>query len=393
MSAFRFLLSLLSLFFLSMSPAQAGTDGAAVTAEIIRRGDAAIAAYDPARQLTTAGELSSLYFEVFEGAGMELDLGIKAPGLKTELEVLFGSINGKAMRGVPAEELAAVWAPLRGKLQEAGALYGTPDSDEFLPTLLKSALILLREGAEALLVVGALAAYMRRAGAADRIWVLHVGVGLAIPLSILTGWALNGVLQAAGASRGMVEGSALLLAAGVLFYVSFWLFSKREAQRWQAWVAGQIDSALSQGSTLALGAAACLAVYREGAETMLFYYAMFAGSGTNHGAMLAGIALAIALLVVAYLALNRLALRLPYATFFAATGLLLYAMGVVFLGQAIMALQATGTLSSTLLPGIPQIGWLGFAPTLQGISAQGTMLGLPLLAWSLLKAGSGKEVR
>lgn len=378
------LLRLFATLFLCLAlfgKAHAATDGAAVIAEISRRGDAAVAAYDPAKRLATATELSSLYFDVFEGAGMELDLGMKSPRLKSELEVLFGIVNGKAMRGDPGPALNASWLELRGKLQEAGTLYQTPESDEFLPTMLKSALILLREGVEAMLVVGALAAYMRRAGAADRIWVLHAGVGLAIPLSLLTGWALTGVLQAAGASRAVVEGATMLLAAAVLFYVSFWLFSKREAQRWQAWIAGQMDSALSQGSVIALGGAACLAVYREGAETVLFYHALFAGSPQQGGAIAAGIGLATCLLLMIYLVLNQIVQKLPYGAFFGATAVLIYSLGIVFLGQGIIELQAAGSLSSAHLPGFPQVSWLGLAPTLQGVAAQGGMLLLPLLAW------------
>ena len=381
MPLLRYLLPLIACLAFAAPPALAATDGAAVSAEIVRRGDAAVAAYTPDNRLATASELSSLYFDVFEGAGMELDLGIKAPGLKTELEVLFGIVNGHAMRGAPAPELGAAWHDLRGKLQDAATLYQTPESDAFLPVLLKSTLILLREGIEAMLVVGALAAYMRRAGAADRIWVLHAGVGLAIPLSLLTGWALTGVLQAAGASRAVVEGATMLLAAAVLFYVSFWLFSKREARRWQAWIGGQLDSALSQGSALALGGAACLAVYREGAETVLFYHALLAGSPQQGGAIVAGIGLAGCLLVIVYLLLNRLALKLPFGSFFAATAVLIYGLGLVFLGQGIVELQAAGSLGSTHWPGFPQISWLGLAPTGQGIIAQGGMLLLPPLAW------------
>jgi hypothetical protein len=111
-----------------------------------RRGDAAVAAYDPANRLATASELSSLYFEVFEGSGMELDLGIRSPSLKNELEVLFGVVNGQAMRGVAAADLNSSWLALRGRLNVAAALYDTPETDGFLPTLLKSALILIREG-------------------------------------------------------------------------------------------------------------------------------------------------------------------------------------------------------------------------------------------------------
>lgn len=365
--------------------AQAATDGAAVVAEISRRGDAAVAAYDPASRLTTAAELSSLYFDVFEGAGMELDLGMKAPGLKSELEVLFGLANGQAMRGVPAGELDASWRQLRGKLQEAGALYGTPEAGGFAPVFVKALLILLREGSEAMLVVGALAAYLRRAGGADRVWVLYAGVGIAIPLSLLTGWALTGVLQAAGTSRAVLEGIAMLLAAAMLFYVSFWLFSKREAQRWQAWIGGQIDSALSRGSLLTLGGAACLAVYREGAETVLFYHALAGSAAGQDGAIAAGVGAAAAILLAAYFALRHLALRLPYRLFFGGTAVLLYGLAIVFMGQGIVELQAAGHLGSLHLPGAPHIPWLGVAPTVQGVVAQGSMLLLPALAWGWLK--------
>ncbi len=373
---------LLPILLLGMTPANAATDGAAVAAEISRRGDAAVASYDPTNRLPTATEFSNLYFEVFEGAGMELDLGLKSPGLKSELEVLFGIVNGKAMRGVPPEDLQASWLELRSKLQEAGALYGQQEADGFLPVFLKALLILLREGVEAMLVVGALAAYLRRAGGADRLWVLYLGVGIAIPLSLLTGWALTGALQAAGTSRAVLEGITMVAAAAVLFYVSFWLFSKSEGQRWQAWIAGQIDSALSQGSLLALAGAAGLAVYREGAETVLFYHALAAGSPGHGAAITAGIGAASALLLFVFLALRDLSLRLPFRFFFAGTAVLLYGLAIVFMGQGIIELQASGHLGSRHLPWIPQIPWLGLSPTLLGVAAQGGMLLLPAVVWA-----------
>jgi len=369
------------LLLLCALPGIAAVDGSAVSTEIVRRGDAAVAAYDPAKQLQTASEFSHLYFDVFEGAGMELDLGIRAPGLKADLEILFGAVNGKAMRGVPAAELSASWLSLRGKLNEAEALYERSEREGFVPVVIKSALILLREGVEAMLIVGALAVYMRRAGAADRVWVLHAGVVIAIPLSLLTGWALTGVMQAAGASRPVIEGVTMLLAAAVLFYVGFWLFSRREAQRWQAWIAGQIDSALSQGSALALGAAACLAVYREGAETVLFYHALFAGSADQGGAIVVGIGVATAMLLVAYVVFERYSVRIPFKPFFTATAILVYGLGIVFLGQGIIELQASGTLPATTLDNGPQITWLGIGPTIQGLGAQGLLLLIPLSFW------------
>ncbi|MDR3220407.1 MAG: FTR1 family protein [Candidatus Accumulibacter sp.] len=361
------------------------TDGKAVIAEINRRGDAAVAAYTPEKHLATGGEFSRLYFDVFESAGMELDIGIKSPRLKTEIEVLFGRVNGNAMRGVPPEELDAAWQSLRARLLDAAALYGQADQGGFWPVFAQSLLILLREGAEAMLVVAALATYLRRAGGADRLWVIYTGAGIAVPLSLLTGWILTGVLSSSGASRVVIEGAAMIFAACVLCCVSCWLFSRREARRWQAWIAGQIDAALSRGSLFALGGAACLAVYREGAETVLFYHALAAGSDGQTPAIAAGIAAAAALLLVAIFLFRLLAMRIPYTLFFGATAVLLYGMAVVFMGQGIVELQAAGYIGAFHLPGVPQISWLGLAPTLQGVGIQAAMLLLPALGWLWLR--------
>lgn len=365
--------------------AVAATDGKAVVAEIQHRGDNAVAAYSPDNKLVTATEFSQLYFDVFEGAGMELDLGIKSPELKTDIEILFGLVNGKAMRGVPRHELKATWLQLRDRLQDASVLYAREEAGTFLPVFIQSLLILLREGAEAMLVVAALSAYLRRAGGADRVWVIYVGAMVAIPLAFMTVWALTGVLQASGTSRAVIEGGTMIFAACMLCYVSFWLFSKREARRWQSWVAGQMSTALSGGSLLALAGTSCLAVYREGAETVLFYQALSsAGAGQGY-AIASGIAAATALLVIGVLVFRVMTMRIPYHLFFSVTAAMLYAMAVIFMGQGIIELQAIGYLGALHLPGIPQISWLGLAPTAQGAGMQGIMLLLPVLAWLYMR--------
>lgn len=385
----RLLLLFLALLCLAPS-AFAATDGKAVVADITRRGDAAVAAYTPDKHLATGAEFSKLYFDVFEGAGMELDLGIKAPSLKTEIEVLFGLVNCNAMRGVPQPELDASWQKLRTSLTNAAELYGRADESGFWPVFVQSLLILVREGAEAMLVVAALAAYLRRAGAADRLWVIYAGAGIAVPFSLLTGWALTGVLQAAGTSRAVIEGITMIFASIVLCYVGFWLFSKSEAKRWQAWIAGQIDSALSSGSLLTLGGASCLAVYREGAETVLFYHALATGAAGQGAAIGAGIVAAIVLLVAGVFVFRLAAMRIPYHLFFGATGVLLYGMAIVFMGQGIVELQAAGHIGSYHLPIVPQVSWLGLAPSIQVVGAQGTMLLMPTFAWLWLRLKSPK---
>jgi high-affinity iron transporter len=375
---YRLLLPLVfSLFSLALHAET--LDGGEVIADILTRGEASVSAYDPAHSLVTASEFSALYFERFEQ--LELDLALKDSNLKNELEILFGALNGGAMRGVPKAQLEASWQELKGKLARAQTLYAASERASGGGTFLKALTILLREGVEAMLVVGALAAYLRRAGAADRVWVIYAGVAAAIPLSLLTGWAVNDFLQSTGAPLAVVEGVTMLAACAVLFYVSCWMFAKREAKRWEEWIARQMDAALGKGSLLALSGAACLAVYREGAETVLFYQALALQSPGQELFLYAGLGVAALLLVAFFFLMRHAALRLPFKLFFGVTSALLYGLAVIFLGQAIVELQAAGWIASIYLSGFPHINWLGIAPTAQSLGAQATLLLLPVVWW------------
>ncbi|MDR2625295.1 MAG: FTR1 family iron permease [Zoogloeaceae bacterium] len=354
----------------------AGLEGARVIDDILARGKAAVAAYDETQPLTAAGEFSALYFERFEM--LELDLGTRDSGLKNELEALFGALNGDAMRGVPRARLETTWGRLESRLLAARHLYGEDTATGASGTFVKALLILLREGAESLLVVGALAAWLRRAGAADRVWVIYAGVAVAIPLSLATGWAVTAFLKQSGAPLAVVEGITLLAASVMLFYVSCWLFAKCEAKRWDAWIARQMETALGTGSLLALAGTACLAVYREGAETVLFYQALALAAPGEEAALWSGLATAAVLLLLGFFCLRRLALKLPFGLFFGATSLLLYGLAIVFLGQGIVELQAAGWFASLYLPGFPQVSWLGIAPSAQSLGAQACLLLLPM---------------
>lgn len=388
-----FLFRLLSLLFVVSiiafaAPLRAASstpvDGEAVIAEILQRGEAAVAAYDEAAPLASASAFSALYFERFET--LELDLGLRDASLKNGLEMRFGALNGSAMRGVPRAQLEERWRDLRVKLEQAqryyaeGAGAGTGDGSRIAQDVFfKALIILLREGVEAMLVVGALAAWLRRSGAADKVWVIHAGVVVAILLSILTGWAVDTLLQRIGAPLAVVEGVTMLAASAMLFYVSCWLFAKREAKRWEEWISSQMETALGKGSLFALGGTACLAVYREGAETVLLYQTLAIGAPGQAEALTAGGAMAALLLVAFYFMVRAVSLRVPFRLFFGVTSALLYGLSVVFLGQAIVELQAAGWIASIYLAGIPQISWLGIAPSAQSLGAQAFLLLLPLV--------------
>lgn len=368
---------------LATSPATAQVDHPAIAADIAAQGDALLAGYDPAVGGDTAHAFSSIYFDVFEGSGMEAAIGAADPDRKSELESLFGTVIGLASEGAPPEQVAAAWENLKARLATTAEKMAAAGGGA-LAVFVQSFLIMLREGVEAILVVAALAAYLRRSGAADQLKVVWRGVALALVASLATAWLLTAVLKVSGAVAETVEGVTMLIAAAVLAYVSHWLFAKREAARWQAYIKEQVGRAVSGGRVFSLGVAAFLAVYREGAETVLFYQALVAGAPGQEMGALGGFILGAVALVGVYAVLRNASMRLPLGLFFGGTAVLLYALAITFAGQGILELQGAGLVPTTPLAWAPRLPWLGLFPTLETMAAQGVLLALLLpvvLAW------------
>jgi high-affinity iron transporter len=135
---------------------------------------------------------------------------------------------------------------------------------------LQSFIIMLREGLEAILIVGALMTFLVKMGASHRKRDINLGVGAALGASVLTAVAIETVFHLSPARQEMLEGLTMVVATVVLFYVSYWLLSKMEVVKWNHFVKSKVNDALTSGSSLALASAAFLAVYREGFETVLF---------------------------------------------------------------------------------------------------------------------------
>lgn len=386
----RRLLLVLGLLMACAAPALAEEPASAAQTvdSIIAKGDAVIAAYDPAKRLVAADAISDLYFDGFEG--MENALGAVDPGLKQSAEAKFGQLIGKARKGEPPATVAAAWSDLKVDLRQVPARLDKGHSGAFLTTLLQSFLILVREGFEAMLVITALIAYLRRAGQPDKLKVVYHGVGWALVASLLTAWATSALVPVSGEGREAMEGGTMLLAAVVLFYCSYWLFAKREAARWQQYVKAQVDQALSGGRLYALGFAAFLAVYREGAETVLFYQALSASAPGQGLALGLGLGGAVLALVGIYVAMNLLSVRLPLRLFFSATAGLLYYLALDFAGNGVVELQNGRLLPITPLPGWPSLEWLGLYPTLEGVVAQAVLVAPLLVAlggWLVVRRG------
>ncbi len=255
---------------------------------------------------------------------------------------------------------------------------------------IQSFLILIREGLEAILVVGALIAFLVKMGAGDRKRDVHLGVAAAIGLSVVTAIAIETVFRLGPAHQEALEGITMVVATVMLFSVSYWLLSKMEVARWNEFVKSRLSEALGKRSMMALAAVAFLAVYREGFETVLFYKALAVsgGSAAATGPIAAGFVAAAVVLAGIYVAINRFGVRLPLKPFFGVTSGFLYLMAFIFAGTAVAELQEGGFLPITSIPGMFRAPTFGIYPTVQSVVAQGLLVTLAAVAivWTFLIA-------
>jgi high-affinity iron transporter len=244
--------------------------------------------------------------------------------------------------------------------------------------------IYFREGIEAALLVGALLAGLRRLKREDAARWVHAGWLLALPAGLLTWWLSTRVVALGAQRRELVEAVVSLLAALVLFSVSFWLISKVESQRWLAYLRRQVEVSLGRRNLMLLAGLAFLAVYREAAETVLFTQALlFEAKGEARQVWL-GAAVGLLAVAATALLLGRAIGRLPLRPFFAVSGGLLCVLAIAFAGSGIYALVAAGYLSPRPVA-IPAVPWLGIHPDLSGLVVQLTIATVVAVAgmWSL----------
>jgi high-affinity iron transporter len=318
----------------------------------------------------------------------QVERGVRAknPRLAAELEGEFAELRARVAEGATAAGLDSVRQQLALGLEKAERSLG----DRLSPANLffQSFVIMLREGLEAILIVGALMTFLVKMGASHRKRDINLGVAAAIGASLLTAFAVETVFHLTPARQEVLEGLTMVAATVVLFYVSYWLLSKMEVVKWNHFVKSKVNDALTSGSSLALASAAFLAVYREGFETVLFYKALFLTGGPGGSSMpiVAGILLGAAILVAIYVAISRFGVRLPLRPFFGVTSAFLYYMAFVFAGKGVAELQAGGVLPTTIVSWAPRMPALGIYPTVESLLAQSVLaiLLLAALVWTFL---------
>ncbi len=310
------------------------------------------------------------YFGYYEKLGFEKTVMAHISGDRAaEVEYQFSFVKKAISAGKENGEVRASLDTLIKLLKEdADKLDGKKESP--VSTLLASLLIITREGFEAIIIVGAIIAYLIKSGNKQKINAVYWGTLVALAASILMAFILNRLSGLSGANQEIVEGVTMLIAVAVLFYVSNWMVSKAEAAAWTNYIEGKVQSSLSNGSLFSLAFAAFLAVFREGAETILFYQALLANTKTFANMVWLGLGIGCVALVVIYILIRFLSIKLPLKPFFLGTSILLFVMSISFIGSGIKELQEGNVVGVTSVPGISSVDLLGIYPTLETLIPQ-----------------------
>jgi high-affinity iron transporter len=381
-----------------------------------------------------ASELTTVYMTDFEP--LERYFLGRRPQEVRPLEIQFNRLRGDVSAGLRGEALTARIDHLSTQVEELVAQLEAQPAGQFGSAFVASFVTIVREGVEVILILAMLLALVGKAtgaaaarlrppgeihGAAPAagssgdpelansvtqlkkrgVRAIWSGVAAAVLASVATAVALNLlIVSAPGAARESLEGAIMLAAAGVLFYVSYWLISRFEAKRWTDFLAQRARRGVELGGQGTLAITAFLAVYREGAETSLLYQALLGSEGRTRLGLLglaAGLALGAVVLAVIAALVRATSVRLPIQLFFKLSGLFLFVLAIVFAGNGVFELQNAGVLVTTNLlwmgRGLP---WAGLFPNLQVLSVQGLLLFGAVAAWlvvprSALGVGSGSS--
>ena len=338
------------------------TTGVAETRAMLRQ---AMSAYADGRAADADRLLLDAYLQGFEP--VEAHFRARDPQGTAELEKSFHALRASVGRGMPKDAVRGEVEALERRLG------GLAQPQKALLPFVSAFLIYLREGIEAALLVGALLAAVRRLGHARAGRWVHAGWIAAVPAGFVTWWALDRVLSLGFAERELVEAGTALLAAAVLFWVSFWLISKAESRRWMDYLRRGVAESLTRGNLMVLASMSFLAVYREAAETVLFTQVLLQEAVDAQREVWAGAAAGLAVTVLFAVLMRRAVLSLPIGPFFTVSGILLCLLAVSFAGSGMYALVSAGYLPSRPVD-FPAVPWLGVYPDLNSLALQAAIL-------------------
>ncbi len=318
----------------------------------------------------TAGDAAFDAYLVYET--IEAALIAKEKSLGLRLQANFGRLRGEIKRKALKIEIDSLVKKINTDLDEAIKVFTAKTEETGI--FIQSFSIIVREGFETILILSALITFLIKSRNESQVKTIYFGAGIGILASFLTAYLLHEILGVSAANQEILEGAIMLIAAAMLFYISYWLISKIGAEKFQKFVAGKMQEAVRTGSGITLATLAFLSVYREGFETVLFYQALYTYSGDSTGGIIPGFIVGCVVLIAVFYAINKMGMRVPINWFFGLTSIFLYFMAFTFTGKGLHAIQVGGGLPLTAIDFVPEIDWLGIYPTLETTIGQGLIL-------------------
>lgn len=298
----------------------------------------------------------------------------RAPEYVAQLEAAFTRARVAAQSGTDFDAATQSLEAVLAKAPVSG--HGTGgDSAVFWSVFVGALLILLREGFEAVVVVGALLAVLKKMNATAQARVVHLGWASALVAGAVL--YVFGRAALAGANREWLETVVAFAAVGLLLYAALWLNARANMSQFMGELRGQMQTALGAGGGFGLFVVSFSSVLRESVETALFLQglAQDSASGTAWGAIAGLVVLGLLLVLI-----RQVGFVLPMKTMFRASTALLCATAVFILGKAVHGAQELGLLQ--LAPvGFVRVDVLGVFPDALSLGAQAALAAALLVYW------------
>lgn len=342
--------------------------------------------------LNSIDSLQNIYLDIFEASGMESKIGAVDSALKLKIESYFSKGVALIKASASKEELKQNFDELEKLIEQS--LDKIQESSP-ISLFIWALGIILREGLEALIIIVAIVLYLIQSGNQKRLSIVYSAFWSGIFLSFVSAFLISWFFkEQAGQSRELLEGITMLIAVVLLFYVGFWLLSNAQNKKWINFVKTQAVEAISNNSAKALWFSVFLAVFREGAETILFYQALLFDAKTNldYSFILAGLVGGLVILSILYYLLKNGALKIPLKQFFYITSYVIFYMVFVFMGKGIGELIEAKVITPSLIPfDFDGILWLGIYPYYESIIPQFIVLILLIMGIFITKQISNKK--
>lgn len=346
-------------------------------------------------------KVNEAYYQYYEKLGFEKNVMNAIGGSRVSLvESRFKETRKAMIAGDPIAEITQKVNQLKAMLVEdaqkldGGAADQVNGFTKFITSSFGQAfVILIREGLEALLVVAAIIAYLVKSDNKKLVKWIYAGVIVGLMASGLMAVLFGLLFSGNGPQQEIMEGVVALIAMVMLIYTSNWMLSKSSVDSWNKYIKDKtqttVDSVTSAekltfGGIVSLAMLSFLAVFREGAETVMFYQSIYSMTQDSSGMWGGGISAAV-ILVIIFVIFRYTTVKIPIRPFFIVTSVLMALLVVIFAGGGVHALIEGDLLGGIYLSGMPTNDWFGFYPYVETIVAQAlaliVMIALYVVFW------------